>query len=561
MNIKLKNMINTYRTRIINISLCIVIAVSLWGILLRALAADSYRVVSLSDNWTDETGAVCSLSNFSSYDSATETFLPERVYCTFNSTKNDTAVIFRARSCYVNIYANDVLVDEDSPVMSPVYGNSPGSRWHLISLNASETPVTLCLEVTACYTNSHGLVDNIYFGNTLDLYKKVTSDRILGFILSNFLWIGGIVIIILYIYMRRGNKSSEDLLYLGFATLFSAQWLIAESDLWQLFWGHSEMIHLFGYTALTAIPLSYGALASYRLKGKGRTFSIIYSLVSAAVLIVSTFLHLFCILEFHYTLVLTRLLIVFIIPLIIPLVQSYTSSDNRKSHRIIILPLLVILVVCIATSLLKYMLGSYNDYSSYIRVALLCFLLCLIVYQFNQIVTTFSKGMKADMLHNLALRDHMTGLYNRTAFNEHLPEYQHIIDSFSPLGIIQFDVNNLKKVNDTLGHEKGDQMITAVADGLKHAFSEYADTCFSYRTGGDEFLTIINSLRADDIYKECIQRLMDYCENFNKQPNLDFTLVVAHGYVMIKGGKTLDEAIDEADALMYENKRMLKGLS
>ena len=561
MNIKLKKMINTYRTRIINISLCIVIAVSLWGILLRAIVADSYRVVSLSDNWTDETGAVCSLSNFSSYDSTAETFLPERVYYTFNSTKSDTAVIFRARSCYVNIYINDVLVNEDSPVMSPVYGNSPGSRWHLISLNASEMPVTLCLEVTACYTNSHGLVDNIYFGNPQDLYKKVTSDRILGFILSNFLWIGGIVIIILYIYMRRGNKSSEDLLYLGFATLFSAQWLIAESDLWQLFWGHSEMIHLFGYTALTAIPLSYGALASYRLKGKGRTFSIIYSLVSAAVLIVSTFLHLFCILEFHYTLVLTRILIVFIIPLIIPLVQSYTSSDNRKSHRIIILPLLVILVVCIATSLVKYMLGSYNDYSSYIRVALLCFLLCLIVYQFNQIVTTFSKGMKADMLHNLALRDHMTGLYNRTAFNEHLPEYQHIIDSFSPLGIIQFDVNNLKKVNDTLGHEKGDQMITAVADGLKHAFSEYADTCFSYRTGGDEFLTIINSLRADDIYKECIQRLMDYCEEFNKQPDLDFTLVVAHGYVMIKGGKTLDEAIDEADALMYENKRKLKGLS
>ena len=104
-------------------------------------------------------------------------------------------------------------------------------------------------------------------------------------------------------------------------------------------------------------------------------------------------------------------------------------------------------------------------------------------------------------------------------------------------------------------------MITAVADGLKHAFSEYADTCFSYRTGGDEFLTIINSLRADDIYKECIQRLMDYCEEFNRQPDLDFTLVVAHGYVMIKGGKTLDEAIDEADALMYENKRKLKGLS
>ncbi|MDE7268445.1 MAG: GGDEF domain-containing protein [Lachnospiraceae bacterium] len=531
------------------------------GILLRAIVSDDNHVTSLSSDWTDETGAVCSLSRFDGYDSATKTFSPQRVYYTMDSTKIDTAVIFRARSCYVNVYINDVLVDEDPLVTSPVYGASPGSRWHIISLSASDTPVTLCLEVTTCYTNSHGMIDNIYYGNTRNVYQKVVYDKIFGFILSNFLWMAGIVILLLYFYMQRRNKAGKDLLYLGFATLFSSQWLIAESLLWQLFWGHSEMIHLFGYTALCAIPLSYSALAAYRLKGKMRTFAIIYSAVSTVVLIVSTTLHLFCILEFHYTLVFTRILLFFIIPLIIPLVQSYTSDDDRNSHKIIILPMLGILVVCIAISLIKYFLGSYNDYSTYVRIALLCFLLCLIVYQFNQVVTTFTKGMKADMLHNLALTDHLTGLYNRTAFNEHTPEYNHIIASFSPLGIIQFDVNNLKKVNDTLGHEKGDQMIKAVADGLNHAFAEYHDICFSYRTGGDEFLTIINAVNADEIYHTCIQRLMSYCEEFNKQPDLDFSLVIAHGYVLTKGNTTLSEAIDEADVLMYENKRQLKALA
>ncbi len=560
MNNQSKKYINTFRMRIVTISIYFVFALSLWGILLRTISFKNYHVVSISENWTDETGAVCSLSDFGSYDSTAKTFLPQRVYYTLKSTQFDTAVIFRARSCYVNIYVDDTLVHEDSPVNSPIYGISPGSRWHLVSLNASEMPVTLCLEVTACYTDSDGLIDNIYYGNTQDIYQKITKERILGFIISNFLWIGGFIILLLYFYMRRGNKAGRDLLYLGLATLFSAQWLSSESILWQLFLGHSDLVHLLGYLALAAIPLSYGMLASYRLKGKARTFSIIFSFVSAVVLIVSTVLHLLCIKDFHYTLVFTRILIVFLIPLMIPLVQSYTDSNNRKSQRFIILPLIAVLVVCIVISLVKYLLGSYNDYSSYVRIALLCFLLCLIVYQFNQIVTTFSKGMKADMLHDLALTDHMTGLYNRTAFSEHFSEYKHIIDSFSPLGIIQFDVNNLKKVNDTLGHEKGDQMIMAVADGLKHAFSEFEDTCYSYRTGGDEFLTIINAINADEIYQQCIQRLTDYCEEFNKQPDLGFTLVIAHGYVLIKGGKTLDEAIAEADALMYKNKRKLKGL-
>lgn len=557
---KAKKFINTSRMRIINISFYILFALSLWGILLRTISFNNYHVVGLSEGWTDETGAVCSLSDFGNYDSTANTFLPQRVYYTLKTTNIDTAIIFRARSCYVDVYVNDTLVRKDSRVNSPIYGISPGSRWHLISLSASETPVTLCFEVTSCYTNSNGLIDNIYYGNTQDIYQKITKDRIFGFIISNFLWIGGFIIILLYFYMRHGNKAGKDLLYLGLATLFSAQWLSAESVLWQLFLGHSELIHLLGYTAIAAIPLSYGMLASYRLKGKVQTFAVIYSFVSAVVLIVSTALHLLCILEYHYTLFITRILIIFIIPLIIPLVHSYTDSDNRKSHKYIIFPLLAVLVICITTSIIKYIIGSYNDYSSYVRVALLCFLLCLIVYQFNQIVTTFSKGMKADMLHDLALTDHMTGLYNRTAFSEHFSEYKHIIDSFSPLGIIQFDVNNLKKVNDTLGHEKGDMMIRAVADGLKHAFSGFENICFSYRTGGDEFLTIINAINADEIYQQCIQRLMDYCEEFNKQPDLGFTLVIAHGYVLIKGGKTLDEAIDEADALMYENKRKLKGL-
>lgn len=561
MNGKIKIYTNTLRTHIANIAFYIAFAFSLWGIFIRVLSFDKYDILSLTDNWTDETNTACSLSDFNSYDSATASFLPQRVYYTVDSIENDTALIFRARSCYVNLYVNDDPVHNDYRIKSPLYGASPGSRWHMVSLSASETPVTLCLEVTACYNNSHGLIDNIYLGNTQDIYRKITTERIFGFIISAFLYICGFIIILLYFYMRRKHKAGKDLLYLGLATFFSAQWSSAESVLWQLFLGHSELIHLLGYTALAAIPLSYGMLASHRLKGKTQIFSIVFSAVSAVVLIAITALQVFGIMEFHYSLILVRVLLVFLIPLMVPLVLSYTDSSNPKSQRLIIFPLLAILVVCITISLIKYILGSYSDYSSYVRVALLCFLLCLIVYQFSQIVTTFSKGMKADMLHDLALTDHMTGLFNRTAFNEHTPEYNHIIASFSPLGVIQFDVNNLKKVNDTLGHEKGDQMIKAVADGLNYAFAEHRDTCFSYRTGGDEFLTIINAVNADEIYHICIERLMSYCDDFNKQPDLGFTLTIAHGYVLTKGNTTLEEAIDEADVLMYENKRQLKELA
>lgn len=561
MNMKKKNFLNTMVLHIAAISFDIVLVVSILGILMYFFSPDVSDIVDLSTGWVDETGAAFSLADFNNYDSTTETMLPQRVYYTVDSVSIDTSIIFRARSCYIDVYVNDELVHKDYQKSAWIYGLSPGSRWHIISLPPSKVPVEICLEVTACYTNSNGLVDNIYWGSTQNVYRKITSEGIIGFIVSTFLHMCGAIIIVLYFYMHKHYKAGMDLLYLGVATFFSAQWSSSESLLWQLFVGHSEIIHLLGYLSLAAIPLSFGMLASYRLRGKMKIFSMTFSFVSAVALIAATFLHVIGILEFHYSLTFIHGLVVILIPLMIPLVLSYTDGHSRKTKGLIIFPLLTVLTVCLATSIIKYNLGSYGDYSSYIRIAILCFLFCLIIYQFNQIAATYSNGMRADMLADLALTDYMTGLYNRTAFNAHTDEYDHIIASFSPLGIIQFDVNNLKTVNDTLGHEKGDMMIKAVADGLKHAFAEYHDVCRSYRTGGDEFLTIINAINADEIYHECIARLMEYCDEFNKQPDLGFTLTIAHGYILTKGGKTLSEAIDEADALMYENKRMLKGLT
>lgn len=545
---------------IVGLAFDTVFIISTIAVLLCIFYPDEFNVTDLSCSWVDESGAPISLGDFNRYDSKTDTMLPQRIYYKAEIKNIDTSLIFRARNCYVNVYMNDVLLHEDYRKHTWFYGRSPGSRWHCVSLDSSEEPVTLCLEVTACYANSDGFIDNIYLGNTKNVYEKVLSRKIAGFFISIFLQLCGIIILLLYAYMHKHYKTGLDLLYLGNATFFSAQWSGTETLLWQLLVGHSELFHILGYVSLAAIPISYGMLAYHRLKGKLQIFSQIYSLVSAVAAITLTVLHLFGIVEFHDSLPVIHILLVILIPLMVPLVLSYMNEHSKKTNYMIIFPLLAVLVVCIGISLIKYNMGMYDNYSDYVRLALLCFLFCLMIYQFRQIVATYSNGMRADVLADLALTDYMTGLYNRTAFNSHIDEYDHIIASFSPLGVIQFDVNNLKTVNDTLGHEKGDMMIKAVADGLKHAFAEYHNVCRSYRTGGDEFLTIINAINADEIYHECIARLMEYCDEFNKQPDLGFTLTIAHGYVLTKGGKTLSEAIDEADALMYENKRMLKGL-
>jgi diguanylate cyclase (GGDEF)-like protein len=238
--------------------------------------------------------------------------------------------------------------------------------------------------------------------------------------------------------------------------------------------------------------------------------------------------------------------------MLVLLMLSYKNGSASVRYGYIPLSLFVI---CLLAAIYKYIIGSYSDYSNYIKVALVSFLLCLILFQISEIAVTFSKGLKADMLHDLALSDNMTGLFNRTALTEHTAEYEDMIANSSPLGIIQFDVNNLKSVNDNLGHEMGDKLISTAANGLKESFR---DNCRIYRTGGDEFLVIISNTPPQLTYEKGIKILKEYCDSFNNQPNPDFSLVIAHGFVEVKKSMPLSDAIDIADSLMYQNKRELK---
>lgn len=516
----------------------------------------TYHVTDLLDNWVDENGDSFSLNSFHT-DSISDP-QTQSVICTLDSTSNDMALLFRSRNMFVDIYVNDVLVSEDDREQSVIFGTSPGSRWHMVALDSSNPTITIRLEGTPCYTNVNGLIDNIYAGSTRDVYRIITSERFAGFILSVFLQFIALVLICLYAYVHKKFHIEKDLLYLGEAAFFSAQWASAESLVWQLFFGYSEVFHLLGYLSLIVVPIPFGLLGSYRFKkGRMKTFSRIFSLAASINLLVTAPLHMLGIMEFHYTMKSTHILIVIMLPIIACLLLSYTNADHIKGHRTLSYPAIIVLTISVLIALSKYYFGTHGDYTLYIRVAILCFLFCLILYQLNQVADLFAKGLKSDMIHAMALTDYLTGLYNRTAFAEHKKLfYNAMIEQQIPIGVIQFDVNNLKYMNDTFGHEKGDELIKLTAEGLKNSFQRFG-RC--YRMGGDEFLVVLTGNDPEADYRLGIQLLHSYCEEINQTNMSDFNFEVAHGFVLSKG-QVLEDVIKEADGKMYHNKRILKHL-
>lgn len=144
--------------------------------------------------------------------------------------------------------------------------------------------------------------------------------------------------------------------------------------------------------------------------------------------------------------------------------------------------------------------------------------------------------------------DELTGLLNRHAYEEALRGLKKEEPS-NELVYISFDVNGLKTVNDTLGHEAGDELIIGAAECLEDAFAKYGNV---YRTGGDEFQGIIyaSSQELEEIKMNFERIMADWCGKLVDE------LRISAGYVQKSENPviSISEMVRLADERMYAAK-------
>ncbi|RKD23134.1 hypothetical protein BEP19_13020 [Ammoniphilus oxalaticus] len=115
----------------------------------------------------------------------------------------------------------------------------------------------------------------------------------------------------------------------------------------------------------------------------------------------------------------------------------------------------------------------------------------------------------------LAFHDNLTGLKNKTAFNETLSST--LGENQGTTALLLLDFDNFKLINDTFGHQVGDDLLKGVAARMKSLISKKESV---FRWGGDEFAVILPSAtpqQAEKLAASFIEKLQAYCEeqNFN----------------------------------------------
>jgi diguanylate cyclase (GGDEF)-like protein/PAS domain S-box-containing protein len=169
---------------------------------------------------------------------------------------------------------------------------------------------------------------------------------------------------------------------------------------------------------------------------------------------------------------------------------------------------------------------------------------------------TRRKRMEDD-LRSMSLRDELTGLYNRRGFIMFAGQQLKIADRMkSGVSLLFADLDGLKQINDTFGHQEGDRAIIDTANVLEGTFR---DSDIIARIGGDEFVVL--GLKSHEMYFELLtSRLKENIDIYNAERGRPYKLMLSIGVSSYdpENPCSVEELLTRADKLMYEEKQRKK---
>jgi len=171
----------------------------------------------------------------------------------------------------------------------------------------------------------------------------------------------------------------------------------------------------------------------------------------------------------------------------------------------------------------------------------------------KELIARIRHVKRQEEIRNLTLKDELTGVYNRRGFFA-LVEHQFKIARRNNTGIFMLyaDMDNLKKINDSMGHREGDKALVEIADILRKNFRE---SDIIARIGGDEFVVFPVGTSMEAVEKT-LDRLQKALETFNAENLRGYALSMSVGISFYDPNRpsSIDDLLSAADRSMYERK-------
>ena len=389
----------------------------------------------------------------------------------------------------------------------------------------------------------------------------IIQNRI-PFAINIFLIVFGILLLLVSLIFCMKYKQFMKLICVGGFSVGIGLWSLCNYDLTMMFTYNLQLKTYMEYASFYIAPIFV------LMYFWGDTFLTRYKVISVAyrILVViqiiftvtAFFLQLTGILHFPAMLRIQHCILLVICVGVI-LLTVHDLIKKQLSNRFLILGMTAMLVIGLCDIIhfivVKYWAISEDiHYTSIICIGTMIFVLSQLVEFGAGITNILLQGARAELLEQMAYVDEMTGLANRRRCEE---IWDSLDDEQTNYGIFSFDLNFLKKVNDTKGHAKGDVLIKMMAQVLQNVFDSVGEVG---RIGGDEYVVFIRDMKGIDI-QELIMRLKEELKQTNLE-NPEMNLSASYGFCSHEQYPDLDSRhiYRKADALMYEMKASMKAV-
>ncbi len=454
----------------------------------------------------------------------------------------------------VRVFLNEVCIYRMVADEVGVSGKSPGCVWNQVSFAESDNGKSVRVEITPVYESSVDIVPEFYFGTKADIMQDVVSKGLPIIILSFIVIAIGIVYIVFILFHYKKSSVERNLIMLGYFAIQLGLWKLADAEaISLLFPGHPALSQL-PFMALMLMCVSYTLFVREQYSTKHHFIWNIPCFVGFFNMGLTLLAQWTGIAEMRQMLPMTHFNIVLIamVSCIMTVYEIRIVGWNRKLKRTTWCVVSCFLGTAVDAALYYATNGQNGNF-----FGMLGFVIYIIVLGFDSIQdikNLMDIGIMAKEYEKMAYHDQLTGLFNRTAFASHISSEEFVLDKCI---IVVMDLNNLKKCNDELGHDKGDIYIKECARMIQECFGELGHC---YRMGGDEFYVLLENGNLH-LCKQKVQELKERVERCNKVGN-GFRMGIACGYQMYD--KRMDYDISEtarrADKTMYQEKFAMKEL-
>lgn len=527
--------------------------------------ADPYGLdgfLSISEEWTTQDGSNFDTAEIDSLRDGNSDHVSIFYHVPGDITQ-DQSIVFRSKNCVTTVLVDGSTRYTSELSSAPFYNHSPGTRWNLITIHPDDAGKVVELQVHQAYQDGRAKVDNFYFGDRADIVLNLISEKLWGCVIALVILFVAVIYLVTWAILNwRRTEKDNSLLWLSVFAMAASCWCLLETNVFQLFWDGLRQIQVVDNMMLVVAGMSlYLYLDSTYGAFRSRIVRILCGL-DMAYIIFATVSQIAGAWDYHQTLngaVITYgIVVVILIVCLVKQGQRARKNNADDIPRFYLLQHIGVLLLGLGLfgDLVRYLNSDVLDRALCMRLGFLGFIISFGAGNIYHMILLVEKGRQAEFISLLAYEDGLTKSGNRTAY---LEQRQKLIAGRKEqqLTYVMFDINNLKNVNDTLGHKAGDELLVKCADVLVNAFPKPWKL---YRTGGDEFVALYSGSDGRAKYEAASTDMLWNLKKLNDGHEMKYEVSIAHGVSFCEAitEETFCKAEEEADRRMYKNKYLIK---